>query len=673
MTKEEASRRGWDRMDFILITGDAYVDHPSFGAAVISRVLEQKGFRIGIIAQPDWRDISSFRVLGRPRLAFLITAGNVDSMVNHFSVARRRRKTDVYSPGGKTGYRPDRATLVYTTCAKQAYKKVPVILGGIEASLRRFSHYDYWSDKIRRSVLVDSKADLLVYGMGEQAVSEVAEQLSKGVPVSKITSVCGTVCRLSSPDDLGSSNAILLPSFEQVKENRKAFAESFMTQYANTDPFTGKPLIEPVGDSYILQNPPAYPLSGDDLDSIYGLPYTRRAHPVYEAAGGVPAVEEITFSLISSRGCFGSCNFCALTFHQGKIVQSRSHESILKEAELLTTMEGFKGNIHDVGGPTANFRDPACPKQATKGSCSNKECLFPTRCRNLVVDHSDYLSLLRKIREIDGIKNVFIRSGIRFDYLMADTDTTFFTELCKYHVSGQLKVAPEHISKKVLRYMGKPDSGIFDAFFNAFRKINRELNKEQYIVPYFISSHPGSSLDDAVELAEYLHSRKITSKQVQDFYPTPGTLSTCMYSTGIDPRTGEQVTVTKKDHDRALQRALLQWRKPEHHSLILEALQKTNRTDLIGTSPRCLIPPPRRHPGSGPAKDRNRSSYGKHKQEQAGTASRTRSRKKGSRGRDRTSRNKQSAQPSRGSRNTASSHKDDARSRNRKDRSHRSE
>lgn len=589
-TREEVLRRGWDRLDFILITGDAYVDHPSFGAAIISRLLEKRGYSVGIIAQPDWKDIGSFRALGRPKLAFLITAGNVDSMVNHFSVGKKRRKKDAYSPGGKPGNRPDRAVLVYTTCVKQAYKKVPIILGGLEASLRRFSHYDYWSNSVRRSVLTDSKADLLVYGMGENPIVEIAERLAGGTPVTEITSVRGTVYRTSTLDRLSGERFITLPAFEQVSSGKAVFAESFMTQYANTDPFSADILVEPVGEGYIVANPPPFPLTTDELDTIYELPYVRRAHPIYSEAGGIPAIEEVMFSLTQSRGCFGSCHFCSLSFHQGRIIQSRSHQSLLREAKTLTHMVEFKGNIHDVGGPTANFRQPACAKQATEGACTDRACLFPTTCKNLIVDHSDYLALLRKLRAVEGVKRVFIRSGIRFDYLLADRDPTFFRELLAHHVSGQLKVAPEHSCDNVLRMMGKPSNGLFDTFFERFRSLNKQLGKEQYIVPYFISSHPGATLEDAVKLAEYLNRKKITTKQVQDFYPTPGTLSTCMYWTGTDPKTGSRIKVARDPKERRLQRALLQWRKPENYHLVQEALTLTDRTDLIGNSPRCLIP-----------------------------------------------------------------------------------
>jgi uncharacterized radical SAM protein YgiQ len=602
-TREEVEQKGWDRLDFVLITGDAYVDHPSFGAALIGRLLESRGYHVGIISQPDWRDVASFRVLGRPRLGFLITSGNVDSMVNHYSAARHRRKTDAYSPGGKTGLRPNRALLVYASCAKQAYKKVPVILGGLEASLRRFSHYDYWSDKVRRSVLVDSKADLIVYGMGERAVLEIAERLDAGEEIGSITTVRGTSyrCSLEALPDVGPGEVVELPSFETVKQDRRAYAAAFNQSYRNTDPFSAKTVVEPYDNQYVVQNPPSYPLESEELDELYELPYTRNAHPKYAGLGGVPAEEEVKFSLVSSRGCFGGCSFCSLTFHQGRIVQSRSHESLIREAETLARHPEFKGYIHDVGGPTANFRHPACRKQLSAGACSDKQCLYPDFCGNLEVDHSDYLSLLRKLRSLDGVKKVFVRSGIRFDYLMADSDDTFLRELCEHHISGQLKVAPEHVSENVLAYMGKPSGKWYDAFTRKYKRINREFGKKQYLVPYFISSHPGSTLEDAVELAEYLRDSGFIPRQVQDFYPTPGTLATCMYHTGIDPRSGrrggEHVYVAKGLHDKALQRALIQYRNPANYKLVKEALLRVGRKDLIGFDKKSLIRPGKGSPG----------------------------------------------------------------------------
>ncbi|WP_052045327.1 YgiQ family radical SAM protein [Caloranaerobacter azorensis] len=589
ITKEDMRKRGWTELDFILITGDAYVDHSSFGSAIISRLLERYGYKVGIIAQPSWKSTDDFKKLGKPRLAFLITSGNLDSMVNHYTVAKKRRKKDVYSPGGKIGLRPDRATIVYANKAREAYKDVPIILGGIEASLRRLAHYDYWSDKVRRSILLDAKADLLIYGMGERQIVEIAEALDSGIPVNEITYIRGTVYKtkdLSRP-----YKPIILPSFEEIIKSRLKFAESFKIQYQNMDYINGRTLVEPYGNIYIVQNPPAKPLDQLELDDIYDLPYTRTYHPVYEKYGGVPAIEEIKFSLTSSRGCFGNCNFCALAFHQGRVVQARSHESIVKEAERFVKEPDFKGYIHDVGGPTANFRHRACEKQIKHGVCKNKECLFPKPCKNLYIDHRDYLELLRKLRKIKGVKKVFIRSGIRYDYLVYDRDLEFFHELCKYHISGQLRVAPEHISSHVLFMMGKPDKKVYFRFVDTFKKINKKIGKEQFIVPYFISSHPGSTLKDAVELAEYLNTLGYMPEQVQDFYPTPGTLSTCMYYTGIDPRTMKKVYVAKSPHEKAMQRALMQFKKPENYDLVYEALKRTNRLDLVGYSKKCLIKP----------------------------------------------------------------------------------
>jgi uncharacterized radical SAM protein YgiQ len=587
VTREEALERGWRELDFVLLTGDAYVDHPSFGAALIARLLESRGYRIGLIPQPDWRSPQSARRLGPPRLAFLVTAGNVDSMVNHFSSFRHRRNRDVYSPGGVVGRRPDRAVTVYAHCARAAYPGVPVIIGGLEASLRRFAHYDYWSDKVKRSVLLDAKADLLVFGMGERPILEIAEQLVQGVPVREITNVRGTVYRSTDATE----KAVLLPSFERVRDDRRAFAESFLLQLQNTDPYSGRTLAEPYPGMWVVQNPPALPLSGPQLDELYELPYSRDPHPMYDSEGGVPAVEEVRFSLTSARGCFGSCSFCSLTFHQGRIVQGRSHESILREAELLIRRNDFKGYIHDVGGPTANFRAPACVRQERHGACLDRQCLYPVICRNLVIDHHDYLELLRKLRALAKVKKVFIRSGIRYDYLLADEDETFFVEMCRHHVSGQLKVAPEHASSRVLRLMGKPERRVFERFAERFEAINRRLGKEQYLVPYLISAHPGAELKDAVELAEFLRDQRMQPEQVQDFYPTPGTLSTCMYHTGMDPRNGKPVYSAKGLHEKALQRALVQYRLPQNRSLVREALRRAGRPELIGFSAKCLVRP----------------------------------------------------------------------------------
>ena len=589
--RKDMEERGWDQVDFVYVIGDAYVDHPSFGHAVISRVLESKGYRVGIISQPDWRDPDSISIFGEPRLAFLVSAGNMDSMVNHYSVSRKKRKSDAYTPGGVMGKRPDRACTVYGNLIRQTYKKTPVILGGIEASLRRLAHYDYWSDQIRRSVLLDSGADIISYGMGERSIVEIAEALDAGIPVEQITYIDGTAVKVKSLDDV--YDAELLPSFDELRREKKKYAESFYTQYLNTDAFNGKRLAEPYSEHlYVVQNPPAKPLTQTEMDDVYGLSYMRTYHPSYEEAGGVPAIAEIRFSLTSSRGCFGGCSFCALTFHQGRIVQVRSHDSLLKEAEQITREKDFKGYIHDVGGPTANFRHPSCRKQLEHGVCRNRQCLFPEPCRNLDADHSDYVSLLKKLRAIPGVKKVFIRSGIRFDYLLADKKQDFLRELCEYHVSGQLKVAPEHVSAPVLTLMGKPEHKVYEAFCRRFSRMNERLGKEQYLVPYLMSSHPGSGLKEAVELAEYCRDLGYMPEQVQDFYPTPSTLSTCMYYTGLDPRTMEPVYVPKNPHEKAMQRALIQYRDSKNRELVREALEKSGRTDLIGYGPRCLIPPP---------------------------------------------------------------------------------
>ena len=582
--------RGWDRVDFAYVTGDAYVDHPSFGTAIISRVLESRGYRVGIISQPDWRDPGSVRVFGEPRLGFLVSAGNMDSMVNHYSVSKKHRKTDAYTPGGEMGKRPDYACVVYGNLIRQTYKKTPVILGGIEASLRRLAHYDYWSDRMKRSILLDSGADLISYGMGERSIVEIADALDAGIPVSELTYLDGTVVKIKDRDRI--YDAEFLPDFEELRSDRLNYARSFYTQYCNTDAFNGRRLAEGYsGHLYVVQNPPSKPLSTEEMDDIYDLPYTRTWHPDYDEKGGVPAFSEVRFSLISNRGCFGGCSFCALTFHQGRIVQVRSHDSLIKEARKITQEKDFKGYIHDVGGPTANFRHPSCAKQMEQGVCRNRQCLFPTPCRNLNADHSDYVSLLKKLRDIPGVKKVFIRSGIRFDYLLADRKREFLSELCRYHVSGQLKVAPEHVAAPVLALMGKPQHSVYEAFTEEFRKMNRKIGKEQYLVPYLMSSHPGCSMKEAVELAEYCRDLGYMPEQVQDFYPTPSTLSTCMYYTGVDPRTMENVYVPKNPHEKAMQRALIQYRNPELYRLVEEALKKAGRTDLIGYGPKCLIRP----------------------------------------------------------------------------------
>ena len=556
ITREEMKERGWDQVDFVYISGDAYVDHPSFGHAIITRLLESRGYRVGIIAQPDWRKPESVQVFGEPRLGFLVSAGNMDSMVNHYSVSKKRRKTDAYTPGGEMGKRPDYACVVYGNLIRQTYKKTPIILGGIEASLRRMAHYDYWSDKLKRSVLLDSGADVISYGMGEHSIVELAEALDAGIPVEDITYIAGTVVKAKSLDSI--YDAEILPSFEDLKADKMNYARSFYTQYLNTDAFNGKRLVEPYSEHlYVVQNPPATPLTQMEMDDVYSLPYQRTYHPSYEAKGGVPAIKEIKFSLISNRGCFGGCSFCALTFHQGRIVQVRSHESLIEEAKEITKDKDFKGYIHDVGGPTANFRHPSCKKQMEHGVCKTRQCLFPSPCKNLDADHRDYVSLLRKLRDIPKVKKVFIRSGIRFDYLLADKKQEFLRELCEYHVSGQLKVAPEHVAGPVLSLMGKPEHKVYEEFTRQFYKMNERIGKEQYLVPYLMSSHPGSTLKEAVELAEYCRDLGYMPEQVQDFYPTPSTLSTCMYYTGVDPRTMQKVYVPKSPHEKAMQRALM--------------------------------------------------------------------------------------------------------------------
>lgn len=605
ITREEMKERGWDQVDFVYVSGDAYVDHPSFGHAIITRLLESRGYRVGIIAQPDWRKPESVQVFGEPRLGFLVSAGNMDSMVNHYSVSKKRRKTDAYTPGGEMGKRPDYACVVYGNLIRQTYKKTPIILGGIEASLRRMAHYDYWSDKLKRSVLLDSGADVISYGMGEHSIVELAEALDAGIPVEDITYIAGTVVKAKTLDSI--YDAEILPSFEDLKADKMNYARSFYTQYLNTDAFNGKRLVEPYSDHlYVVQNPPAAPLTQMEMDDVYSLPYQRTYHPSYEAKGGVPAIKEIKFSLISNRGCFGGCSFCALTFHQGRIVQVRSHESLIEEAKEITKDKDFKGYIHDVGGPTANFRHPSCKKQMEHGVCKTRQCLFPSPCKNLDADHRDYVGLLRKLRDIPKVKKVFIRSGIRFDYLLADKKQEFLRELCEYHVSGQLKVAPEHVAGPVLSLMGKPEHKVYEEFTRQFYKMNEKIGKEQYLVPYLMSSHPGSTLKEAVELAEYCRDLGYMPEQVQDFYPTPSTLSTCMYYTGVDPRTMQKVYVPKSPHEKAMQRALIQYRNPELYDLVIEALHKAGRSDLIGFGPKCLVRP-RQMRGSGNDKKAGRN------------------------------------------------------------------
>ncbi len=588
VSRGDMEKRGWDELDFLYISGDAYVDHPSFGHAIISRVLESRGYKVGIIALPDWHSTKDFLRMGRPRLGVLVSAGNIDSMVNHYTAGKKRRSGDVYVPGGKAGMRPDRATIVYCNRIREAFGGIPLLIGGVEASLRRFAHYDYWDDKVRRSILVDSGADILMYGMGEHQIVEVADCLDSGMDVRDITYIKGT-CYMSDTPNVFDGKEI--PSFEDCAADKTAYAESCRIQYYEQNPYTGKTLVQKHGTKYLVQNPPSEPLDRQELDDVYELPYMKAYHPMYEKDGGIAALDEVKFSITSSRGCFGNCNFCALAFHQGRIVTSRSPESILREAEQMTKMPGFKGYIHDVGGPTANFRFPACKKQNTHGACKDKRCLFPKPCKNLEISHSEYTQLLKKLRAVKGVKKVFIRSGIRFDYLINDKDDAFFYELCEHHISGQLKVAPEHVSDNVLKYMGKPENKVFMRFAEKYRKINEKLGKKQYLVPYLMSSHPGSTINDAVELALYLKENGINPQQVQDFYPTPGTISTCMFCTGIDPFSGEKVYVPKTPHDKAMQRALLQYKNPENHKLVVEALRAAGRTDLIGFSPNCLIRP----------------------------------------------------------------------------------
>lgn len=588
---DDMRKRGWSEADFVFVIGDAYVDHPSFGPAIISRLLERYGYKVCIIAQPDWKNDKSIDVFGKPRLGFLVCGGNMDSMVNHYSVSKKRRQKDAYSPGGEMGLRPDYATTVYCNLIRRTYKDVPIIIGGIEASLRRMAHYDYWSDKLKHSILVDSSADILSYGMGEHSMIEIAEALDSGIDVKDITYVRGTCYRTKDisniPDD-----SIILPNYDSLTADRLEYARSFYTQYINTDPYSAKTLVEGYGTrGYVVQNPPAYPLTQMEMDDVYDLPYMNNYHPVYEAKGGIPAISEIKFSLTSNRGCFGGCSFCALTFHQGRIIRTRSHESLIREAEQMTHDPDFKGYIHDVGGPTANFRHKSCAKQDKYGVCTNKQCLFPEPCRNLKVDHKDYIELLRKLESIPGVKKVFIRSGIRFDYVMADSSDEFLKELCEKHISGQLRVAPEHVSDNVLKMMGKPKNSVYESFIARYQRVNDKTGKKQFVVPYLMSSHPGSTLKEAVELAEYVRDIGYMPEQVQDFYPTPSTISTCMYYTGVDPRTMQPVYVPHNPHEKAMQKALMMYRKPENYDLVKEALIKAGRQDLIGFDKKCLIRP----------------------------------------------------------------------------------
>lgn len=591
ISKKDMKARGWQQADFVYVIGDAYVDNSSFGPAIISRVLESRGFKVAIISQPDFHDPESIAVLGQPRLGFLVSAGNMDSMVNHYTVNKKKRHEDAYTPGGKAGKRPDYATIVYCNMIKRKFKGVPVIIGGIEASLRRLAHYDYWQDKLKRSILLDSGADLLLYGMGELSIVEVAEALDSGLSAEDLTFIKGSVYKTREID--GVTDGIILPSFDELQADRLNYARSFLIQYKNTDFASAKPLIECYGEKrYVVQNPPQRPLTTQEMDDVYSLPYMNSYHPSYEKEGGVPAIKEIKFSLTSNRGCFGGCSFCALTFHQGRIVQTRSHESLLAEATEMTKDPQFKGYIHDVGGPTADFRRPACDKQLIKGVCTDRQCLFPEPCKNMKATHTDYVKLLRKLREIPGVKKVFIRSGIRFDYVLADKDDTFLKELVKYHVSGQLRVAPEHVSDSVLELMGKPENEVYKEFCKRFEAVNKQYKMNQYVVPYLISSHPGSRLENAIELAEAVRDMGYMPEQVQDFYPTPSTISTCMYYTGVDPRTMKKVYVPSGMHEKAMQRALIQYRLPENYELVKEALLKCHRQDLIGFDRNhCLIPP----------------------------------------------------------------------------------
>ncbi len=590
ISKEDMNQMGIEQLDFVYVIGDAYVDHPSFGHAIISRILDANGFSVGIISQPDWKDKDSINILGEPRLGFLVMGGNMDSMVNHYSVSKKRRTTDAFTPGGIMGKRPDYATTVYCNLIRQTYKTKPIIIGGIEASLRRLAHYDYWSNKVKRSILLDSGADILLYGMGERSILEVAEALDSGIDVKDITYIPGSVYKTKALNE--GYDYVMLPTYNEVKEDKQTFAKSFYTQYTNTDPFTAKTLVEPYPNGvFVVQNIPQKPLTTAEMDRVYSYPYMRNYHPSYEELGGVSAIEEVKFSLVSNRGCFGGCSFCALTFHQGRIIQTRSHESIIEEAKKIVWDKEFKGYIHDVGGPTANFRHTSCDKQLEHGVCKNKQCLFPKGCQNLKVDHKDYLSLLKKLRELPNVKKVFIRSGIRFDYLVYDKDTEFFEEMVKYHVSGQLKVAPEHVSDNVLSKMGKPSNDVYKKFIDKYNALNKKYGLNQFVVPYLMSSHPGSTMKDAIILAEYLRDLGYMPEQVQDFYPTPSTISTCMYYTGLDPRTMEKVYVPVNPHEKAMQRALIQYRNPKNYDLVHEALVLAHREDLIGYDKKCLIRP----------------------------------------------------------------------------------
>lgn len=587
ISKEDLKKRKIDQLDFIIVSGDAYVDHPSFGTAIIGRTLEAQGFNVGIIAQPNWHSSEDFKKLGKPKYGFLVNSGNIDSMVNHYTAAKKTRREDLYSPGGEAGHRPDRSIIVYCNRIREAYKDAAIAIGGIEASLRRFAHYDYWDNKVRRSILVDSKADLLMYGMGEKTVVQIAELLRYGANIKNITSVRGT-CYLTK-DISNIKNAVIVPSFEEVSTDKEAYGEAYKLEYYEQDSINGRTIIQQYGDRYLVQNPPQENLTQEEMDMTYDLPYTRTYHPIYEEKGGIPAIQEVKFSITSHRGCFGSCSFCALTFHQGRVIQNRGQESIIDEAKLLTTLPDFKGYIHDIGGPTANFRHRACKKQIEHGTCKNKQCMFPSPCKNLIIDHTEYLSLLKKVRKLPGIKKVFIRSGLRYDYLIHDRNDAFFKELCEHHISGQLKVAPEHVVPKVLNQMGKPTREVYDKFVNKYFQINKQIDKKQFLVPYLMSSHPGSDLNAAIDLALYIKEMGYTPEQVQDFYPTPGSLSTTMYYTGFNPITGEKVYIPKTPEEKEMQRALIQFAVPKNYQKVKKALLKAHREDLIGNGKNCLI------------------------------------------------------------------------------------